>query len=78
MLSTTFQRITRTLSTIQFQQVLLEAFARLDFVSKGPVSCCVVYPYRGFSYNRKTFSRDQFSKTLRRLGLTPSAVLIAS
>ncbi|KAG1812765.1 ubiquitin-related domain-containing protein [Suillus subaureus] len=29
-------------------------------------------------FPRKTFSRDQFSKTLRELGLTPSAVLIAS
>ncbi|KAG1771490.1 ubiquitin-related domain-containing protein [Suillus occidentalis] len=29
-------------------------------------------------FPRKTFSRDQFSNTLRELGLTPSAVLIAS
>ncbi|KAG0697930.1 ubiquitin-related domain-containing protein [Suillus ampliporus] len=29
-------------------------------------------------FPRKTFSRDHFSKTLRELGLTPSAVLIAS
>ncbi|KAJ8587567.1 hypothetical protein M405DRAFT_852840 [Rhizopogon salebrosus TDB-379] len=30
------------------------------------------------NFPRKTFSRDHFNKTLRELGLTPSAVLIAS
>lgn len=49
-----------------------------EFVAAQTLSVDVETVNFAQHFPRKTFSRDQFSKTLRELGLTPSAVLIAS
>ncbi|KAG2143777.1 ubiquitin-related domain-containing protein [Suillus bovinus] len=49
-----------------------------EFVAAQTLSVDVETVTFAQHFPRKTFSRDQFTKTLRELGLTPSAVLIAS